>query len=332
VRVLQRLPGLQHDLATAQAEADLIGQFGVDRDGPTPFQLWRLQTERALLDAAVAENRRDDVETKAAFTQARADERGYEQQLGQIAEEKYANGGGAIDERLREIRRLKDSKDSVHRANLTFQARTESINLVEPETVEQFAEAQVAAADFLAGYEKRLEALQAEEETAQEALSPLRSQLRDLLAEKESLKGRAGMVPRRLHEARVRMAEAAGLDPMSDLPIVAELLDVNPKEDHWRKAIETTPAASRASSSWTAKSGTASQQRSTGSPSVRASSSRRCPSPSTRTGRATPTTCPGSSPSRTPPSRGGCRFASASRASTTCASPTQPRCPVPSLA
>lgn len=240
VRVLQRLPGLQHDLATAQAEADLISQFGVDRDGPTPFQLWRLQTERALLDAAVAENRRDEVETKAAFTQARTDERGYEQQLGQIAEEKYANGGGAIDERLREIRRLEDSKDSVHRANLTFQARTEPINLVEPETAEQFAEAQVAAADFLAGYEKRLEALQAEEETAQEALSPLRSQLRDLLAEKESLTGRAGMVPRRLHEARVRVAEAAGLDPMNDLPFVAELLDVLPEEDHWRKAIETT--------------------------------------------------------------------------------------------
>lgn len=240
VRVLQRLPGLQHELATAQAEADLICQFGVDQEGPTPFLLWRLQTERALLDEAVVVNRRNEGETKAALADARTHEGQNEQRLSQIAEEKYANGGGAIDERHREIARLQNDRDGVHRESLKFQARTEAINLIEPETAEQFAEAQVAAAGFLAGYEKRLEALKAEEELTQEALSPLRTQQRELMAEKESLKGRTGMVPRRLHEARVRMAQAAGLDPMNSLPFVAELMDVLPEEEHWRRGVETT--------------------------------------------------------------------------------------------
>ncbi|HET9871907.1 MAG TPA: SbcC/MukB-like Walker B domain-containing protein [Propionibacteriaceae bacterium] len=240
VKVLRRLPTLQDELAAAQDHADLISQFGADRVGPTPFQLWRLQTERALLDSAVDANRRDHVETTAAFVGAKTAETEHEQQLEQIAEEKRANGGGAIDERQRETARLKESRDRVHRANLRFQARTEPINLIEPETADQFADAHIGALEFLSDYEDRLAALVAEEQAAQDDLSPLTTRQRDLLAEKKSLHGRSGMVPRRLHEARVRMAEAAGLDPMSDLPFVAELMDVLPTEEHWRKAIETT--------------------------------------------------------------------------------------------
>lgn len=240
VKVLRRLPDLQNEHAEALAKADLISQFGADQAGPTPFQLWQLKTERVLLDIAVAENRRDHIETTAAFTQAQAAEAEHERQLDQIAEEKRANGGGAIDERHREINRLNESRDAIHRANLRFQARTEPINLIEPETAEQFADAKVAALDFLAGYQDRMTALVADEQAAQDDLSPLTTQQRDLFAEKMSLMSRTGMVPRRLHEARLRMAEAAGLDPMTDLPFVAELMDVLPHEEHWRKAIETT--------------------------------------------------------------------------------------------
>jgi len=240
VKVLRRLPGLQQELAVAQVQADLISQFGANQDGPTPFRLWRLQTERTLLDTAVTTNRRDHGETTTAFDLAKAAEDEHEQRLEQIAEEKYANGGGAIDERHREIARLKASRDGIHRAGLKFQARTEPINLTEPETAEDFAKAQVTAGKFLADYEDRLAALVAEEQAAQDDLSPLTTQQRDLLAEKKSLEGRAGMVPRRLHEARLKMADAAGLDPMDDLPFAAELMDVLPDEEHWRKAIETT--------------------------------------------------------------------------------------------
>lgn len=240
VKVLRRLPVLQQELAEATARVDLISRFGADQDGQTPFLLWRLRTERGLLDEAVDVNRREHVETATTFERTHATETENERRLEQIVEDKYANGGSAIDERQREITRLTASRDDLHRANLRFQARTESIGLVEPETAEQFDAARVEAQEFLSGYDSRLSTLAAEEQGAHDALSPFTTQQRELLDEKRSLEGRTGMVPRRLHEARVRMAEAAGLDPMDELPFVAELVDVLPGEETWRTAIETT--------------------------------------------------------------------------------------------
>ncbi|SNS54526.1 Uncharacterized protein YPO0396 [Micrococcales bacterium KH10] len=239
-KALARLPGLQKDLAEAEETASLISQFGADDGGPSPFQLWRLHTERALLDAAVVENRRDHGETSTLFEKAKADESVYEKRLAQISEDKRTHGGDAIDDRKREITRLTDSRDGVYAANIKFQTRTEAIDLVVPETAEQFAVAQAAAAAFLDGFDARKAALRAEEEAVRATLTPLATQQTELLEEKKSLTGRAGMVPRRLHAARVQMAEAAGLDPMDDLPFVAELIDILPNEEHWRKAIETT--------------------------------------------------------------------------------------------
>ncbi|MDY7541793.1 ATP-binding protein [Cryobacterium sp. 5B3] len=240
VKALHRLPGLQQDLAAAQARELLIGQFGADDQAPSPFRLWMLRTERGLLDTAVAENRRAYADTVATYTQAKTEEADYEDQLAQIAEDKRSNGGEAIDERQGEIVRLGRSRDEVYSANVKFQTRTEAINLVAPETAEQFAEAQVAAADFLEGYGAREASLRLADEEIRLELSPLINRQVDLMDEKKSLTGRAGSVPKRLHEARVKMAQAAGLDPMNDLPFVAELLDVLPEEARWRKAVENT--------------------------------------------------------------------------------------------
>ncbi|OLT24319.1 hypothetical protein BJF83_24340 [Nocardiopsis sp. CNR-923] len=249
VKALRRLPDLQKEFAEAQAEALLIRQFGADLDGASPFQLWRLRTERTLLDTAVGENRRVHAETTTKFKQAEAREAQYSTRLELIAEEKRANGGSAIDDRLQQIKTLENSRNGIYEANLKFQHRTEAIHLVMPEKVEQFTEAQTAAAEFLAGFEGREAALKDEEEAVnRDELYPLTTRQAELLNEKKSLKGRTGMVPHRLHGARLRMAEAAGLDPMNDLPFVAELIDVLPDEEHWRKASRPPWAASHGSS------------------------------------------------------------------------------------
>lgn len=240
VKALERLPGLQQDLADAEAKVLLIRQFGADDEGPSPFRLWRLQTERGLLDAAVNENRREHAATTLTFEQAKKDEYEFGERLDRIGDEKRANGGDAIDARRREIASLEKSRDGVYLANMKFQARTEAIKLIVPETAEKFAEAQAAATEFLSGFDAREGALQQEEEGVRDELAPLTSRQVDLFEEKKSLTGRTGMVPRRLHDARVRMAQAAGLDPMNDLPFVAELIDVLPDEGRWRKAVENT--------------------------------------------------------------------------------------------
>jgi uncharacterized protein YPO0396 len=240
LKALQRLPDLQRDLEEAEAKAVLISAFGFDQEGPSPFRLWRLRTERGLLDAAVVENRRDNRETTTTFAQAGSEETRLEQRLEQIAADKRANGGDAIDSRQHEISVLQDSHGGVYSTNLKFQARTEAIKLVVPETVEEFAEAQSASVEFLTGYDERETALRDEEDAVRDELSPLTTRQTELLEEKRSLHGRTGMVPRRLHVARVQMAQAAGLDPMEDLPFVGELIDVLPEEERWRKAVETT--------------------------------------------------------------------------------------------
>ena len=240
VKALYRLPALQQEFAEAQAREVLIRQFGAENAESSPFRLWMLRTERALLDTAVDENRRAHVDTAARHTKATVDEAEYERQLVQIAHDKRSNGGDAIDERLGEIDRLRAGRDGVYAANVKFQERTEAIDLVAPKTFDQFVGAEGAATDFLAGFSARAAELAAEEEDVRGELSPLTEGQLELLREKKSLSGRAGMVPRRLHEARVRMAEAARLDPMADLPFVAELIDVLPAEAQWRTAVENT--------------------------------------------------------------------------------------------
>ena len=241
VKALQRLPDLQHELAQAESTAALIEAFGIDREGPTPFQLWRLRTERELLDEAVAANRSEHATTKTRFEQAKDDEQRHADRLKQIAQEKRANGGDAIDARKREIDGLTGRQDAVYAANLKFQASTEAISLIVPETPQEFGQAQADAAEFLAGFDARASDLRAQEDAIRDDdLSPLTTKKRELLEEKGSLVGRAGMVPRRLHESRVKMAQSVGLDPMIDLPFVAELIDVLPDQERWRKAVETT--------------------------------------------------------------------------------------------
>ncbi len=240
LRTLQRLPELQRDLEDAESKSLLIRAFGADQSGPSPFLLWRLRTERALLDAAVDENRRDHRETAATLAQATFQENQYGHRLDQIAADKRANGGDAIDARQREIADLRGRQDEVYQANIKFQTRTEPIGLVVPETIDEFTQAQSDSAIFMTGFDEREAALRAEEEVVRSELSPLTAKQVDLLEEKKSLQGRTGMVPHRLHAARVRMAEAADLDPLEDLPFVAELIDVLPEEEPWRRAVETT--------------------------------------------------------------------------------------------
>ncbi|RLP09675.1 ATP-binding protein [Propionibacterium australiense] len=240
VKALQRLPELQVDLLQAEQEAALLAAIGADRDGPTPFRLWRLRTERVLLDDAVARNRDEYASWSTSVATLKSDVARLEGRLSDIAEQKRANGGDAIDARRREIESLQRDRETAYAASIKFSERTSDINLVTPETADEFAQAQRDATAFLAAYDERQADLRAEQEQFRDDLAPLTTQRRELLAERSSLQGRASSVPRRMHQARVDMAQAAGLDPEDDLPFVAELIDVLPDEEHWRKAIETT--------------------------------------------------------------------------------------------
>ena len=239
-RILRRLPELQDELLRAEADALLIDQLGFHQDGDTPFLLWRLNTERALLDAAVLANRHQHARESERLRGASEEEARLGERLDAIAEGKRANGGDAITRIDQQIRDLSHDRGQAYQANLKFQSRTEPLGIPVPETGDAFTTARSAAEAFLREFPDRAQAL----ETALEANAgeqyPVASARADLVKERDSLAGRNGMVPRHLHQARAAMAQAAGLDPTDDLPFVAELMDVLPDEEHWRKAIETT--------------------------------------------------------------------------------------------
>lgn len=240
-RVLRRLPELQTALAAAQAQALLLDQFGIHRDGDTPFLLWKLLTERTLLDTAADENRRQHAEQTDKHKNAAAEERRLKDRLAAIADDKRANGGDAIERLTSQIQSLHADRDQSYIASIKFQTRTEPLRFPLPETADEFAQAQADAQSFVDGFTAREKDLEDQaRRIAQDEEYPLHRERDELVKERESLTGRNGMVPRHLHRARVAMAEAAGLDPMRDLPFVAELIDVLPDEEHWRKAIETT--------------------------------------------------------------------------------------------
>ncbi|MBO1032022.1 hypothetical protein IPV09_11810 [Tessaracoccus sp. SD287] len=240
LKTLSRLPQLQVEFDEAKRKSLLINAFGAEQTGHTPFLLWRLRTERGLLDSAVDINRATHREQSAAFQKARSDETSHERRLEQIAADKRANGGDALDALVRDISALRENHGGIYEANLWFQLRTEPIGLMEPETAEQFAQVRIDAEEFMAGHDEREQVLRDEEDAVRDEMDPLRAKQVELVQERSSLQGRAGNVPHALHAARVKMAQVAGLDAMEHLPFVAELIDVLPDEESWRKAIETT--------------------------------------------------------------------------------------------
>lgn len=97
--------------------------------------------------------------------------------------------------------------------------------------------AQLAAEEFLADFPTCETELEAERTQLFEEGSPLTIRREEIVKELESLRGRKGLVPRPMHEARQAMAAAAGLDE-ADLPFVAELIDLAPDQQDWRAAAE----------------------------------------------------------------------------------------------
>lgn len=105
-----------------------------------------------------------------------------------------------------------------------------------PSTASDFARLQRTVQAFLDGYDEAQAQAQDAYETAMRerlALDAKSKELRDDLAYYEQNKSR---IPRRLGEARAKLAVAAGI-PADELPFVAELMEVT--DEKWRYAIES---------------------------------------------------------------------------------------------
>ncbi|NHC15089.1 ATP-binding protein [Motilibacter deserti] len=235
---LARLPQLWEEREKALADEQLIDTFGAQRAGGSAFSVWQLHTRERLLEAAS----RDALESKKALSEryraAREEQTRLKGELANVEESQRAAGGDSIKRLEAEIEAARAAKDAADSRYTRFAASTVDLEL-DLTTAADFAGAQVAAEQFLTELPDRLEGLSAQQQQLREAGWPTQARRGELLAERDSLAGRTGRVPRRLHEARLAIAAAAGIDP-SELPFVAELIDVAPEESSWRKAAEVT--------------------------------------------------------------------------------------------
>ncbi|MEO6199992.1 MAG: SbcC/MukB-like Walker B domain-containing protein [Cryobacterium sp.] len=237
-RVLERLPDLHSDYQTATEKAALIDTFGVQRAGDTPFLLWQLRTEQGLLDGAADANRVRRGANQAEATAARDAESELKARVAASREQQRDNGGDVLSRLRNELGQLANDRDDVAGDRAKFDERVQPLELSIGSPAE-FVAAQAAAERALAEFPRTEEGLEAERSALQRASYPVEESIRALKTEHAFLSGRASLVPQHLHNARLTIAEAAGI-PAEELPFVAELIDIAPGEDRWRQAAEVT--------------------------------------------------------------------------------------------
>lgn len=238
--VLSGIPALWEDREAARERVRLIDTFGLGQPhGDTVFGVWKLATEDRLLEADEDSNRE-----KRALAQERVRE--VESRHGELERRKIEveadlsqNEAHATLARLdTDIKRLDADQKTAAMQRAVFDQITARLGLTIA-SIEDFAAAQTASRTFLSAFEATDDELtRRRDEIKAQNYAPM-NEKRDLISERDSLKGRDGRMDPRLHEARQRMAEAAGI-PADRLPFVGELIDVRPGEQKWRKAIETT--------------------------------------------------------------------------------------------
>lgn len=249
-KVLERLPELHRDYETATEKADLIDRFGVHRDGDTPFVLWQLLTEHGLLDTAADTNRSSRRENQAAFTAARDAETELKGRVADLQHQQRDNGGDVLAGLQNDLDVLTAKRDDVAAERARFDDRISLLGVTDDsadsaaagvaiDSADTFAAAQLAAEQFVAGFSATEQELDLERVSLQRTAYPIEEKIRTLKQEHGFLKGRASLVPQHLHNARLMIAEAAGI-PAEELPFVAELIDIAPGEDAWRQAAEVT--------------------------------------------------------------------------------------------
>ncbi|MFC5930510.1 hypothetical protein D6T64_19075 [Cryobacterium melibiosiphilum] len=240
-QVLERIPALHRDFQAASLKADLIDTFGVHRPGDTPFVLWTLLTERALLDGAADLNGAERRGNLVELTRARDAETALKARVAAVQHQQRDNGGDVLASLANDLEQLTHQRDDIRAERATFDSR---ISLLETEISGQpeFLAAQTAAAGFLGTFAQAADALDSDRATLQRTAYPVEEQIRTLKQEQAFLAGRASLVPQHLHNARLMIAEAAGI-PADELPFVAELIDLAADEEQWRQAAEVTLAS-----------------------------------------------------------------------------------------
>lgn len=240
-KTLEQLPQLHHDYEQATANAHAIDVMGIRRPGDTPFQLWRLRTEQAMLGAHVQANRDAHRDAKTRHTGASRQEADLNKQLKELERQIRENGGDALSRLQSDLTQLAADREEALQKRATFDDRIRPLTATVT-SEEDFARLNADARQFTASFDLAEQELETQHRNKLRETYPHEEKLRELKEEHESLSGREGLVPPQLHNARMAIAQATDI-PAEDLPFVAELIDIAPGQEKWRKAAEVTLAS-----------------------------------------------------------------------------------------
>ena len=239
VAVLARIPELDDERERALRSAALIDTFGILRSGDTPFELWKLHTEDGLLEKAADVNREHRVREEQAKAAADRKEVGLTSRKIALEADLHKNESHATLAQLDDkISQLGDAYRAAQVQRGQFDTLTTCLDL-NLGTAEDFASAHAASASFLQNFDTEYQKVTKKQDEIRQAIYEPSRERSDLLAERESLANRDGRMDRKLHEARMAIAHATGIEA-KNLPFVGELIDVAPEQKKWRKAIEIT--------------------------------------------------------------------------------------------
>ncbi|PZF67863.1 hypothetical protein DEJ33_05235 [Curtobacterium sp. MCPF17_047] len=239
VRILSPISELHDEIERSRAAAAALDGIATGAD-VSPFAHWTASRKRELLDLEVERNTRERTATRAEVEAASARHAAVEVELRDAEARLRDSGGNALAQLEDRIDRGTRERAAVARAREVFDERTAPLG--EPLSSEaEFTEAQRASHEFLGTYPARRDDLDSRRDALTREEYPLLDRERTLRQERRSLEHRQGAMPLPMHEARVAMARAAGIDP-AEVPFVAELLDVLPAEEQWRTAIESVLA------------------------------------------------------------------------------------------
>ena len=199
---------LWDDLEQARAHEQLIDTFGVTRAGDTPFLVWQLRTRGKLLDAAAREALKSRSALKERCRVAQEEQTRLKAELAGVEQAQRAAGGDTIERLKAEIEAAQTARDRARKWRSHFVTNTAELGL-DPVTAVDFATVQADAETFLAELPGRLNALATEQQNLRKEGWPAQDRREDLIAERDSLDGRTGRVPRRMHAARLAIATAA---------------------------------------------------------------------------------------------------------------------------
>ncbi|MEV0584495.1 SbcC/MukB-like Walker B domain-containing protein [Nonomuraea sp. NPDC050310] len=234
--VLRDLPLLHQDLQEATQKADAVELLGISGDGDTAFRVWTLTTERSLLAEAVKANRASREVVHGKRAEALARESALKAEIEELKRQIRDHGGDTLDKLHQDVQELESDLGQARHKRERFDGRIQPLT-VAMGSQQDFLRLRTAAAQFTATFARAVKDLEQQQQVIQRDKFPHEEQERQLKEEQRSLSGREGLVPTHLHNARVMIAQACGI-PVENLPFVAELIDLAPGQEAWRKAAE----------------------------------------------------------------------------------------------